>query len=153
MLLPEVYPGSAVIDVRAVKRDRVAPVTISVRAMGDGSTAEHVDAVVKLSPMPCAYVAANGQVWILTGGGSGVIAFAGDDPNLDQGDKISLLVESLEALGGQVESFDDSEPVKPKRKNRKQVEVEAEPVGVSGDVVESATDVMAWTVDDEGDPF
>jgi hypothetical protein len=88
-------------------------------------------------------------VWILTGGGSGVIAFAGDDPTMDQSDRISLLVEALETLGGEVETMDEPEPVKPKRKNRK-----ADPI--TEDVpaeVAPETSWEAWTVNDEGDPF
>jgi hypothetical protein len=149
MLLPEVYTGPAIIDTRAVKRDKTPPVTISVRAMGTGSVSEHIDLAVSSSPIPCAYITATGQVWILTGGGSGVIAFAGDDPTIDQGDKISLLVEALEIMGGEVEALDEPEPAKPKRKNRK-----ADPI--TEDVPAEVTPVTsweAWTVNDEGDPF
>jgi len=149
MLLPEVYTGPAIIDARAVKRDKTPPVTISVRAMGTGSITEHVNAAVNSSPIPSAYVGPGGEVWILTGGGSGVIAFAGDDPTIDQGDRISLLVEALEILGGEVEAFDEPEPAKPKRKNRK-----ADPI--TEDVpaeVAPETPWEAWTVNDEGDPF
>ena len=156
MLLSEVYPGQAIVDGRTDKRDPFPPMTISVRAMGAGSVAQHVNLAVNSQPIPCAYVTETGQVWILSGGGSGVIAFAGDDPTLVQGDRISLLVEALEVLGGEVEIIDEPEPVKPKRKNRKQVdEVPTEWVAetASEDVAEVATDVVAWTVNDEGEPF
>lgn len=149
MLLPEVYTGPAIIDARAVKRDKTPPTTISVRAMGTGSVSQHIDVAVNSSPIPCAYVAANADVWILTGGGSGVIAFAGDDPTIDQGDRISLLVEALEILGGEVEALDEPEPAKPKRKTRK-----ADPI--TEDVpaeVAPETSWEAWKVNDEGDPF
>lgn len=153
MLLHDVYRGPAIIDGRAPKRDAIAPTAISVCAMGTGSISEHVNRAVNSTPIPCAYVGAHGEVWILSGGGSGVIAFAGDDPSLDQSDRISLLVEALEALGGVVETLDEPEPVKSKRKNRKQVEVEAEPVDVPEAEPEVATDLMAWTLDNEGEPF
>jgi hypothetical protein len=145
MLLQEVYDGAAIIDGRAHKRDRQAPSLISVRAMGTGSITEHVNLAVNSSPIPAAYVGSQGQVWILTGGGSGVIAFAGDDPTLEQGDRIALIVEALETLGGQVETLDEPEPPKPKRKRKT---VTDEPPVVWLDEA-----VQAWTVNDEGDPF
>lgn len=143
MLLPEVYSGPAIIDGRAARRDTHPPRWISVRAMGTGSVSEHIDLAVNSSPIPCAYITSTGNVWILTGGGSGVIAFAGDDPTIDQGDRISLLVEALETLGGEVEGMDEPAPtVKRKRKS--------EPVA---EVVEVAEVPEAWAVDDEGQPF
>lgn len=149
MLLHEVYTAPAIIDGRARRRDTFAPSTISVRAMGTGSIAEHVNLCVNSSPIPCAYVTASGQVWILTGGGSGVIAFAGDDPTLDQSDRIALLVDALESLGGEVETLGDPEPVKPKRKNRKQADVEP----AIEDAAASEESWVAWTVNEEGEPF
>lgn len=149
MLLHEIYTAPAIIDGRAHRRDTFAPSTISVRAMGAGSIAQHVNAAVGSTPIPCAYVTSSGDVWILTGGGSGVIAFAGDDPTLDQSDRIALLVDALESLGGVVESLDDPEPVRPKRKNRKQVDIEP----AVEDAAASEESWVAWTVNEEGEPF
>jgi hypothetical protein len=146
MLLPEVYAGPAIIDGRAARRDTYPPKWISVRAMGTGSVSHHIDLAVRSQPTPCAYITVGGDVWILTGGGSGVIAFGGDDPTIDQGDRISLLVEALETLGGEVEGMD--EPVEvPKRKRK------SEPVAVIAEVVEVVGVPEAWAVDDEGQPF
>lgn len=148
MLLHDVYHGSAIIDGRAHKRDQFKPSTISVRAMGTGSITEHVNLAVNSTPIPCAYVGPTGEVWILTGGGSGIIAFAGDDPTLEQSDRISLIVEALELLGGEVETLDDPEPVK--RSKRKQKSVDVEPEQAADDIADADP---AWTVDDEGNPF
>jgi hypothetical protein len=149
MLLHEVYTGPAIVDGRAHRRDTNPPATISVQAMGTGSITEHVNLAVNSSPIPSAYVGPQGQVWILTGGGSGVIAFAGDDPTLEQGDRIALIVEALETLGGIVETLDDPEPQPSKRRKRKtEPVVTDEPPAVWLDEA-----LEAWTTDDEGDPF
>jgi hypothetical protein len=147
MLLEDVYDGGAIIDGRAHKRDRQAPVTISVTPMGSGSITEHVNLAVNSSPIPCAYVGKGGEVWILTGGGSGVIAFAGDDPTLEQGDRISLIVEALETLGGVVETLDEPEPQPVKRRKRKPVVTDEPPAEWLDEALQ------AWTTDNEGDPF
>lgn len=152
MLLADLVPDAAVIDTRSHLRDRFAPEAVTVVALGDGSTGELVDVCLAISPSPAALVLEDGRVWILTAGGSGMIAHAGDSVNDDQQVAVSRLTAALVEMGAlepEVEIVED-EPAKPRSRRSKKQE----------DPIEEATQVgkvpaaePAWTVDETGVPF
>jgi hypothetical protein len=126
MLLADHFTGAYVVDGRAHLRDSEPPTAVSIVSLGGGSTADLVDMCLTVQPMPCALVLDDGRVWVLTAGGSGMIAHAGDSVNDDQRDAVAALEVALVEMGavGLALDFDDD----PKPKRRRKVEaVEPEP--------------------------
>jgi len=144
MLLADVFQGASVVDGRAHLRDVEAPTSVTTVAMGNAPVAELVQMALEVRPQACALVLEDGRVWILTGGESGMIAFAGDSINDDQRTAIEALEVALVELGA-VGLADDAEPeVEAKPKRRRKPEPEPEPEVDEVDEVDKVEADVEW---------
>lgn len=105
--------------------------------------------------MPAALILEDGRAWILTAGGSGMIAFAGESINDSQRAIVEEITTALVAMGASkpIPLEDDLEPeqeTKPRRRRK----ADADP---TPDVIvepEPVSEPPAWTVDEAtGAPF
>ena len=138
MLLADLFTGAHVVDGRAHLKDRHAPTAVSLVALGAGSTADLLAMCMEVRPTPCALVLDDGRVWVLTAGGSGMIAHTGDSVNDDQraaiaGLEVALVEMGAVGLGLDLDDEPEPEPEpQPKRRRKAEAaetapEPEAEP--------------------------
>lgn len=155
MALADLVPSAAVVDTRAHLRDRHDPSEVTLVALGSGTTEELVNVCLDVRPMPAALVLEDGRAWILTAGGSGMIAFAGESVNDSQRLLVDEITNALVAMGAsQPVSLDDEvEPeqeIKPRRRRKADADPTPDVDPEPAPVVEPA----AWTVDEAtGAPF
>lgn len=130
MMLADLFTSAAVVDGRAHLRDLDPPIAVTLVALGDGSTADLVAMCLEVQPMPCALVLDNGDTWVLTAGGSGMIGYAGDSVNDDQRDAIAGLEVALVEMGAvglALDLDDEPEPERQPKRRRKAEPVDLEP--------------------------
>lgn len=152
MLLADLIPDADVIDTRSHLRDLFAPEAVTVVALGDGSTAELLDVCLAIRPAPAALVLEDGRLWILSAGGSGMVAHSGDSLNDDQRLVVERVTAALVEMGAaplDVEIVEDQPVRQRSRRSKKQDPTEVEVTRVE---TEPAAE-PAWTVDESGVPF
>ena len=91
-------------DIRAAKRDVGKPDEIrSESTYRIGATARQIDALVNSDEVPVVFVDGQSNVWVLSAGGSGVVAFeSADDNPLDEMQEATIekVVKALQDIHG-----------------------------------------------------